>query len=273
MRTLQLLFKFYQAKEQAISTGDTTKALPTSELRGPDTSGEALMKPAWLPREVSVTLLIDPLSFALVIVGRTVVRWRKQAGVAFELSSAIRHLLEVNMLPTSTATLDRRPRSSDIVDVYMNSAGGPVASSLSATSMSFACLSNRRHHVVRRIAYCSSCSGAGVGGIDRTDNTRRRQRGQGAGEGGREKEDVDGGGRRTTAFDVATRSTLSTWGFLSPKPLEFCGMECRAWSESTRDIPGLPPARQLKSSGLASRRTFLCVKTQHGGYAVADIMC
>lgn len=42
--------------------------------------------------------------------------------------------------------------------------------------------------------------------------------------------------------------------------------------DSTRDIPGLSPARQLKSSGLASRRTFLCVKTQHGGYAVADIM-
>ncbi|EJK52183.1 hypothetical protein THAOC_28578 [Thalassiosira oceanica] len=107
------------------------------------------------------------------------------------------------MHPTSTATLDRRPRPSDIVDVYMNSAGGPVASSLSAKSMSFACLSNRRHHVVRRIAYCSSCSGAGVGGIDRTDNTGDGREGR-----GREKEDVDGGGRRTTAFDVATRSTL-----------------------------------------------------------------
>ena len=30
--------------------------------------------------------------------------------------------------------------------------------------------------------------------------------------------------------------------------------------------------KQLKSSGLASRRTFLRVKTQHGGYAVADFM-
>ncbi|EJK47463.1 hypothetical protein THAOC_33811 [Thalassiosira oceanica] len=42
------------------------------------------------------------------------------------------------MLPTSTATLDLRPRPSDIVDVSMGSAGGPVASSLSATSTSFA---------------------------------------------------------------------------------------------------------------------------------------
>ncbi|EJK50470.1 hypothetical protein THAOC_30538, partial [Thalassiosira oceanica] len=35
-----LKFNFYQANKQAISTGDTTKALPTSELRGPRTSGE-----------------------------------------------------------------------------------------------------------------------------------------------------------------------------------------------------------------------------------------
>jgi len=34
----------------------------------------ALLKPAWLPHEVSATLLIDPLSPVLVIVGRAVVR-------------------------------------------------------------------------------------------------------------------------------------------------------------------------------------------------------
>lgn len=38
---------------------------------------------------------------------------------------------------------------------------------------------------------------------ERADNLQQRQRWQGMGV----KEDVDGGGRRTTAFDVATRSS------------------------------------------------------------------
>ena len=93
--------------------------------------------PAWLPREVSVILLSGPLLSVLVIVGREVVRRQKRAGVAFELSSSTRGLLEADMLPTSTATLDRRPRPSAIVDVPMGSAGGPVALSVSSEDTSF----------------------------------------------------------------------------------------------------------------------------------------
>ncbi|EJK52435.1 hypothetical protein THAOC_28283, partial [Thalassiosira oceanica] len=66
------------------------------------------------------------------LVDREVVRRRKRAGVVFELSSATRRLLEADMLPTSTATLDRRPRPSAIADEPMGSAGGPVASSVSS---------------------------------------------------------------------------------------------------------------------------------------------
>ena len=97
----------------------------------------AFLVPAWLPREVSVILLSGPLLSVLVIVGREVVRRQKRAGVAFELSSSTRGLLEADMLPTSTATLDRRPRPSAIVDVPMGSAGGPVALSVSSEDTSF----------------------------------------------------------------------------------------------------------------------------------------
>ena len=97
----------------------------------------ALLMATWLPRKESVILLIDPLSSVLVIVGRKVVRRQKRACVVFELSSATRRLLEADMLPTSTTSLDRRPRPSAIVDVPMGSAGGPVASSVSSEDTSF----------------------------------------------------------------------------------------------------------------------------------------
>ena len=57
--------------------------------------------------------------------------------LVFELSSATRRLLKADMLPTSTASLDRRPRPSSIVDVPMGSAGGPVAPSVSSEDTSF----------------------------------------------------------------------------------------------------------------------------------------
>ncbi|EJK67010.1 hypothetical protein THAOC_12008 [Thalassiosira oceanica] len=98
----------------------------------------ALLMPVWLPREVSVILLLSgPLSSVLVIVGRKVVRRQKRACVVFELSSATRRLLEADMLPTSTASLDQRPQPSAIVNVPMGSANGPVAPSVSSEDTSF----------------------------------------------------------------------------------------------------------------------------------------
>ncbi|EJK75587.1 hypothetical protein THAOC_02687 [Thalassiosira oceanica] len=114
-------------------------ALMCSSIRADDNLPECsiLLVPTWLSCEVSVILLSGPLSSVLVIVGREVVCWPKHVGVAFELSSASRRLLETNMLPTLTATLDQQPRSSAIVAVSMGSADGTVASPVSSEDTSF----------------------------------------------------------------------------------------------------------------------------------------